>query len=171
MTPPLHHRPAIRTIVAIAAALQILACAARAGDRDPADFTRAALAAAPDPLAPNGELEFITVAPLLFEHEGDTLSEPNQRRLDDMAVYIRLVPGVTRVIIKGHSDRDAGNPADSDLSLRRAVAVRDYLVERGVAPRLIQATGYGSALPVDEDWTAEGRARNRRVEIYLIRKR
>ena len=56
---------------------------------------------------------------------------------------------------------------NDDLSLRRANAVREYLVVRGVAPAAISATGFGSSRPVGDNKTAEGRAMNRRVEIIV----
>jgi OOP family OmpA-OmpF porin len=53
------------------------------------------------------------------------------------------------------------------LSLRRALSVRDYLINQGVAASRIDAQGFGSARPIDDNGTSEGRARNRRVEIVI----
>jgi outer membrane protein OmpA-like peptidoglycan-associated protein len=69
-----------------------------------------------------------------------------------------------RIRIEGHTD-STGSPAyDEELSLRRAQAVRDILASRGVNPR--QMLGAGAARPIVDNSTSEGRAQNRRVEVY-----
>jgi len=69
--------------------------------------------------------------------------------------------------VEGHTDNQGTDKINDDLSLRRANAVREYLVVRGVAPAAISATGFGSSRPVGDNKTAEGRAMNRRVEIIV----
>ena len=56
------------------------------------------------------------------------------------------------------------------LSKRRARAVRAYPVNAGVASLRLQSDGFGSARPIDSNETAEGRARNRRVEMVIVRR-
>jgi outer membrane protein OmpA-like peptidoglycan-associated protein len=114
--------------------------------------------------------EFIPIQPVHFAHDEDELDEHARWILDDAAVLIRHLQGVTRVIVKGFTDVVASEHYNDALSDRRAVAVRDYLIERGIAPRMLHTTGYGKSVPVDEEWTREGRARNRRVEITLVRR-
>ncbi|KCZ95062.1 OmpA family protein [Hyphomonas hirschiana VP5] len=76
-------------------------------------------------------------------------------------------PGTLRV--EGHTD-DTGNPGYNDqLSLRRAEAVRAAMIERGVPPDRLVAAGYGQNNPVSSNETEDGRARNRRIEIRIIR--
>jgi len=69
--------------------------------------------------------------------------------------------------VEGHTDNQGSDRINDDLSLRRANAVREYLVVRGVAAAAISATGFGSSRPVGDNKTAEGRAMNRRVEIIV----
>jgi outer membrane protein OmpA-like peptidoglycan-associated protein len=69
--------------------------------------------------------------------------------------------------VEGHTDNQGTDAINSKLSNRRAGAVRDYLIARGVAPAVITATGFGSSRPVGDNRTAEGRAMNRRVEIVV----
>jgi outer membrane protein OmpA-like peptidoglycan-associated protein len=57
--------------------------------------------------------------------------------------------------------------ANNELSLRRAIAVRDYLIEQRVAASSIDVAGLGSSRPIADNATTEGRARNRRVEIIV----
>lgn len=71
--------------------------------------------------------------------------------------------------IEGHTDNQGTDAINNDLSNRRANAVRDYLVVRGVATAAITAQGVGSTRPVADNKTTEGRAMNRRVEIIVDR--
>ncbi|OYW85827.1 MAG: hypothetical protein B7Z22_07850, partial [Hyphomonas sp. 32-62-5] len=65
---------------------------------------------------------------------------------------------------------DTGNPAFNDeLSLRRAEAVRAAMIQRGVPPERLLAAGYGQSQPVGDNATEDGRARNRRIEIRIVR--
>jgi outer membrane protein OmpA-like peptidoglycan-associated protein len=75
-------------------------------------------------------------------------------------------PGL-RFMVEGHTDNTGAAEANNDLSLRRAIAVRDYLIGQGVAASTIDVAGFGSAQPTADNATAEGRARNRRVEIVV----
>lgn len=76
-------------------------------------------------------------------------------------------PGTLRV--EGHTD-NTGNPAFNDqLSLRRAEAVRAAMIQRGVPPERLLAAGYGQSQPVGDNATEDGRARNRRIEIRIVR--
>lgn len=69
--------------------------------------------------------------------------------------------------IEGHTD-DVGTDANNnELSLRRAVSVRDYLVGLGVSASTIGVEGYGERRPIADNTTVDGRARNRRVEIVI----
>jgi len=71
--------------------------------------------------------------------------------------------------VEGHTDNQGTDAINNDLSNRRANAVRDYLVVRGVAAAAITAQGVGSTRPVADNRTTEGRAMNRRVEIIVDR--
>jgi len=69
--------------------------------------------------------------------------------------------------IVGHTDSSGNDAINDPLSLARANSVRAYLTGRGVNPALIRTEGRGAHQPIASNDTAEGRARNRRVEIYL----
>ena len=77
--------------------------------------------------------------------------------------------GDTRSLIDivGHTDSTGSDAINNPLSVNRAQSVRDYLVSRGVVARNVQIAGRGSREPVAENSTEAGRARNRRVEIFL----
>jgi len=75
--------------------------------------------------------------------------------------------GFKAIVVQGYTD-SVGSASDNDsLSLRRAQSVRDYLVTRGVPSEKATAEGKGSANPVADNKTPDGRAENRRVEIVV----
>lgn len=73
----------------------------------------------------------------------------------------------TRMRVVGHTDATGSDAINDPLSLQRAESVRNFLVDRGIAADRIEAAGRGSREPVAGNATAEERARNRRVEIFL----
>lgn len=73
----------------------------------------------------------------------------------------------TRITVAGHTDNVGSNAANLRLSQRRAYSVRNYLIDQGVSAQRMQAVGYGETRPVANNETANGRAKNRRVEITL----
>lgn len=74
---------------------------------------------------------------------------------------------VTTVTIIGHTDSTGSDAVNNPLSIDRADAARDFLVSRGVARTRIVTDGRGSREPVADNNTAQGRDKNRRVEIYV----
>jgi outer membrane protein OmpA-like peptidoglycan-associated protein len=71
------------------------------------------------------------------------------------------------ISIEGHTD-NKGKPAiNQRLSEKRAQAVKNYLVKKGIAENRITAQGFGSAKPIVTNATPAGRAKNRRVELHL----
>lgn len=72
-----------------------------------------------------------------------------------------------KVMIIGHTDSTGSDAINDPLSVDRAASVRDYLVMRGVSPTRISIEGKGSHQPIADNATVDGRARNRRVEIFL----
>jgi outer membrane protein OmpA-like peptidoglycan-associated protein len=69
--------------------------------------------------------------------------------------------------IEGHTDSVGADDFNQRLSEQRAGTVRDFLLEQGVVPSSITAQGFGKTQPVASNDTAEGRQRNRRVEIVV----
>ena len=74
----------------------------------------------------------------------------------------------SRLTIEGHTDSYGSDAANLELSEKRAQAIKDYLIqETGMDALRISARGYGEARPVANNETAEGRARNRRIDIII----
>lgn len=74
---------------------------------------------------------------------------------------------ITTVTIIGHTDSTGSDAINNPLSFDRANAARDYLVSHGVAAQRIATDGRGSREPIANNATEQGRAQNRRVEIYV----
>jgi len=93
--------------------------------------------------------------------------KPNLRPiLDRFAQELVANPAATVRII-GHTDSTGSDAVNNPLSVNRAAAVRDYVVTRGVASQRIAIDGRGSREPIADNSTEAGRARNRRVEIFV----
>ncbi len=93
--------------------------------------------------------------------------KPNMRTvLDPFANSLRDDPNA-RLTIVGHTDSTGSDAINNPLSIDRAQSVRDYLAARGVSPTRVEVAGRGSREPVADNSSEAGRARNRRVEIYL----
>ena len=86
--------------------------------------------------------------------------------LDRFATTLNQNP-VTTVRVVGHTDNVGSDAVNNPLSVNRAAATRDYLVSRGVAGNGIAIDGGGSREPIADNATAAGKARNRRVEIFV----
>ena len=86
--------------------------------------------------------------------------------LDRFATTLNQNP-VTMVTIIGHTDSTGTDAINNPLSVNRAASTRDYLVARGVATNRIAIDGRGSREPIADNNTVDGRAKNRRVEIFV----
>lgn len=86
--------------------------------------------------------------------------------LDQFAMGLRNNP-YSDVRIVGHTDSTGSDAMNNPLSVDRAASTRNYLVNRGVDGRRIAIDGMGERYPIASNDTAEGRARNRRVEIFV----
>jgi outer membrane protein OmpA-like peptidoglycan-associated protein len=86
--------------------------------------------------------------------------------LNQFATTLNANPAPT-VSIVGHTDSTGSDAVNNPLSVDRANSARDYLIARGVAVTRFNTAGQGSREPVADNNTAEGRSKNRRVEIYV----
>lgn len=111
--------------------------------------------------------QIVTLDPILFAPNSAEILDDSFPILDS-AVEILLANPAGRVEIQGHTDSDGPAEVNLDLSQRRADAVRDYLVEQGVDPARLNATGYGeTALKIDPEDSDDDKALNRRIEFRV----
>ena len=105
-------------------------------------------------------------AELLFETGKSTLRREHFATLDPIVAYLILHPE-RFVKISGHTDNTGGEQYNLSLSKRRADVVAEYLVNNGVNIKRVKTFGRGSAQPLEENSTDEGRSKNRRVELLI----
>lgn len=103
---------------------------------------------------------------VLFEFGKDKLLASAQNKLNQVAEALKT-QDEHKIVIEGHTDSVGTDEANLGLSERRAKAVRDYLVSKGVSAGSITSTGLGESRPVADNKSPEGRANNRRVEIIV----
>jgi outer membrane protein OmpA-like peptidoglycan-associated protein len=103
---------------------------------------------------------------VLFKTGQAQLKAEAMLKLDQVAETLR---GQERkIVVEGHTDNQGGAGSyNQDLSEKRAAAVKDYLISKGIPADLISSVGYGPTKPVAENTSPEGRAANRRVEIVV----
>jgi OOP family OmpA-OmpF porin len=87
--------------------------------------------------------------------------------LDGVAAGLKNHPRV-KVEIQGHTDSVGADAYNLKLSQRRAESVRAYLISDGVSDEQLVAKGYGESQPIASNKTDEGRAKNRRVVMYVL---
>ncbi len=115
---------------------------------------------------PDNQLKLNIPSDISFD-TGRADIKPNLRPvLDQFASGLSGQPN-TEVRIIGHTDNTGSDAINDPLSQRRAEAARDYLAARGVDPRRILTAGRGEREPVADNTSEAGKARNRRVEIFL----
>lgn len=113
-------------------------------------------------------MRFITLGRVTFVSNKWQLTDAGKRLLDGVSAYLLANPGAERLLLDGHTDWIGGMKFNDTLSDKRAVAVQNYLVSKGVDPGLIHWRGHGERTPVDENWSRLGRDRNRQVELYAV---
>ncbi|MDB5012321.1 MAG: outer membrane protein precursor [Daejeonella sp.] len=101
-----------------------------------------------------------------FESGSDNISASSYKMLNEIYSSAVIAEGL-KLGIYGHTDNAGSNAINLSLSERRASAVKEYLVNKGISTAQIETKGYGAAQPVSDNTTAQGKAKNRRVEIVL----
>jgi outer membrane protein OmpA-like peptidoglycan-associated protein len=100
-----------------------------------------------------------------FDTARATIQSRSFKLLDQVAKILLAHPELERVVIEGHTDSQGKPEQNRKLSQRRAEAVRDYLIKKGVAAERLEARGIGPDRPIADNKTAKGRAANRRIEF------
>ena len=105
---------------------------------------------------------------ILFKTGRASIHRKSRPVLDRAAAALRQYPTL-RIRIEGHTDNRASHRKNQKLSEQRALAVKAYLVSRGIAAERIDAVGYGETRPIASNTSKSGRNRNRRIELHVAR--
>jgi outer membrane protein OmpA-like peptidoglycan-associated protein len=120
-------------------------------------------------LVPLEQGQAIIINNLFFDFAQSDLLPESYPELDRLAKLMHETPTM-QIKLEGHTDNVGSQQANQTLSLKRVEAVMDYLVNKGVDKKRISAVGRGSSKPIDSNNTEEGRAKNRRVECFIMSK-
>lgn len=115
---------------------------------------------------PDGSLKVNIPSQVTFDTDSATIKPSFRSVLDGVAQTISQESSVNAQVV-GHTDSTGNADHNMALSQRRAQSVEAYLADRGIARARLSADGRGQTQPVASNATEEGRAQNRRVEIYL----
>jgi outer membrane protein OmpA-like peptidoglycan-associated protein len=109
----------------------------------------------------------LTIGDVLFAFDKATLSSEAFRNVDKLADFLKKHPNRS-VLVEGHTDSVGSDEYNLDLSKKRADAVKNALVAKGVGEERIATKGYGEKYPVASNNTSDGRQLNRRVEVVIL---
>jgi OmpA-OmpF porin, OOP family len=112
-------------------------------------------------------LKTIVLKGVNFDNNAAILRTDAATILDDQVATLKRYPAL-KVEVAGHTDSNNSDAYNQQLSERRAKAVMEYFVAKGVAAEQLTAKGYGESQPIADNGTAEGRAQNRRVELRIL---
>jgi OOP family OmpA-OmpF porin len=121
-------------------------------------------AAAPQPPAAT---KVTYAADAFFDFDKSVLKPEGKAKLDDLVGKIQGI-NLEVIIAVGHTDSVGSDAYNQKLSVRRAESVKAYLVSKGIEKNRVYTEGKGEKQPVADNKTAEGRAKNRRVEIEVV---
>ena len=128
----------------------------------------AAAPAAPKAAAPVAAASKVTyAADAFFDFDKSVVKPAGKAKLDDLVAKVKGI-NLEVIIAVGHTDSIGSDAYNQKLSVRRAEAVKAYLVSKGIEKNRIYTEGKGEKQPVASNKTKEGRAKNRRVEIEVV---
>ena len=102
-----------------------------------------------------------------FDFNKSALKPEGRAKLDDLVGKIKGI-SLEVIIAVGHTDSVGSDAYNQKLSVKRAESVKAYLVTKGIEKNRVYTEGKGEKQPVADNKTAEGRAKNRRVEIEVV---
>jgi OOP family OmpA-OmpF porin len=119
------------------------------------------------PPAPPAASKVTFAADAFFDFDKSVLKPEGRAKLDDLVSKIRDV-NLEVIIAVGHTDSIGSDAYNQRLSVRRAEAVKAYLVTKGIERTRVYTEGKGEKQPVADNKSSDGRAKNRRVEIEVV---
>ncbi|MBZ0202919.1 MAG: OmpA family protein [Ignavibacteria bacterium] len=110
----------------------------------------------------------ITLNNIYFEFDKYALMQGSFVELERVVKFLSDNPGV-KIEISAHTDSKGSDEYNLELSQKRSESVVSYLISKGILPERLSAKGYGEAVPVADNSTEEGMAKNRRVEMRILK--
>jgi OOP family OmpA-OmpF porin len=141
-----------------------------AAPRPPAAAPAAPAARPPAPAPapqPPAATKVTYAADAFFDFDKSVLKPEGKAKLDDLVGKVKGI-SLEVIIAVGHTDSVGSDAYNQSLSVRRAEAVKAYLVSKGIEKNRVYTEGKGEKQPVADNKTSEGRAKNRRVEIEVV---
>lgn len=133
----------------------------------PAPIVVAPPAPAPAPAPVTVATKVTYAADAFFDFDKSVLKPEGKAKLDDLVSKIKGI-NLEVIIAVGHTDSVGSDAYNQKLSIRRSESVKAYLVSKGIENNRVYTEGKGEKQPVADNKTAEGRAKNRRVEIEVV---
>ncbi|POZ50643.1 OmpA family protein [Methylovulum psychrotolerans] len=115
----------------------------------------------------SSEQENVNVNTVYFAFDSITLSDPETEKLNRF-ISQNAPRGILHIKITGHTDSYGSTPYNQRLSMQRAEAVKQYLINKGVKASLISTLAFGEQAPAAVNSTESGRALNRRSDVYPV---
>lgn len=109
----------------------------------------------------------INLKPVYFERSRDRILKKSYAELNKLVRLLKKYPPM-RIRVEGHTDSNGKPEQLIKLSKDRAVAIKAYLVNRGISEKRIETVGFGGQFPFVDNDTEKSRRRNRRVEVYVV---
>jgi outer membrane protein OmpA-like peptidoglycan-associated protein len=103
---------------------------------------------------------------IYFDKNKFDIKSSSQATLDKLIEIFKECPN-GRIVIAGYTDSMGSATTNRKISLKRANAVKNYFIKSGISSDRLEAVGYGEIKPIASNSTAEGREKNRRIEIYV----
>ena len=167
-------------LAALVASVAVAACGKKEAPPAPAPAPAAAPAPAPaaaaapapapkpaTPPPPPAATKVTYAADAFFDTGKAVLKPEGKAKLDDLAGKVKGI-NLEVIIAVGHTDSVGGDAYNQKLSVKRAEAVKAYLVSKGIEKNRVYTEGKGEKQPVADNKTKEGKAKNRRVEIEVV---
>jgi len=107
---------------------------------------------------------------VFFEYNKAVIKSESYPILDAVSATLEGNPDIQLIEVQGHTDEQGNDAYNLDLSNKRAASVRQYMIDKGIAPDRLESQGYGETQPLENKKTQSAYAKNRRVEFLILKR-